>query len=308
MSYGAEVWQHEQIAAKNSEIKGDVMYSRIRYDLFFKKVFQQERILKAFLNTVLAEELSSPIQQLRYQNVEFLPQAERQYLNMIKHTIIDVFVTTEDGTRALIEIQKGSNKADLLRFIDYQCRNFSHQFKPGDDYTSTVPCYSICWLFDMTPPHKDFKEQITLGSNKKKSDWQANWEIIAIYPNCIRKEHLRQHRLESLEEWLLLDVVQDVKKAEQIKKLIHTPEIKEAFEQLDISGLTDEEIEELEFQQAITDRYQHSFQKHIKKRDIEIAQKLLSLGVASETIQQSTNLTENDVEHIRHMLGTDGNT
>ncbi len=217
-----------------------------------------------------------------------------------------MFVITEDGTRALIEIQKGTSKADLIRFIDYQCRNFSHQFKPGDDYTSTVPCYSICWLFDMTPPHKDFKERVTLGSNKKKSDWQARWEIIAIYPNCIRKEHLRQHRLDTLEEWLLLDVVQDVKKARQVKDLIHTPEIQEAFEQLDISGLTDEEIEELEFQQAITDRYQHSFQKHIKQRDIEIAQKLLALGIASEAIQQATNLREEDVQQIQQMLASNG--
>ncbi len=284
------------------------MYSRIRYDIFFKKIFRKEHILKAFLNTVLAEELSAPIQQVTYQNVEFLPQAERQYLNLIKHTIIDVFVITEDGTRALIEIQKGTDKADLIRFIDYQCRNFSHQFKPGADYTSTVPCYSICWLFDMTPPHKDFKERITLGSDKKKSDWKANWEIIAIYPNCIRKEHLRQHRLDTLEEWLLLDVVQDVKKAEQIKHLIHTPEIQEAFEQLDISGLTDEEIEELEFQQAITDRYQHSFQMHLKKRDIEIAQNLLALGIASEAIQQATNLTEEDVSHIQQVLSANSHT
>ena len=44
------------------------------------------------------------MQQVSYQNTEFLPQAERQYLNLIKQTIIDVFVVTEDGTRALIEI------------------------------------------------------------------------------------------------------------------------------------------------------------------------------------------------------------
>lgn len=80
------------------------MYSRIRYDLFFKKIFRQEHILKAFLNTALQEELTSPVQQVSYQNTEFLPQAERQYLNLIKQTIIDVFVVTEDGTRALIEI------------------------------------------------------------------------------------------------------------------------------------------------------------------------------------------------------------
>lgn len=41
------------------------MYSRIRYDIFFKKVFGQEHILKAFLNTVLEDELSAPIAKRR---------------------------------------------------------------------------------------------------------------------------------------------------------------------------------------------------------------------------------------------------
>ena len=275
------------------------MYSRIRYDLFFKKIFQQEHILKAFLNTVLQEELSTPVRQVRYQNTEFLPQVERQYLNLIKQTIIDVFVVTEDGTRALIEIQKGTDKADLIRFIDYQCRNFSHQFKPGDNYTSPVPCYSICWLFDILPPHKDFKENIALHSNKKASDWHAKWEIIAIYPNCIRKEHLRHHTLDRLEEWLLLDVVQEIDKAEEIKQLITTPEIQDAFRQLDLSGLTDEEIQELEFQQAITDRYQQPFKKHLKQRDIEIAKNLLALEVNVEAIIQATNLSDQDIQALK---------
>ena len=275
------------------------MYSRIRYDLFFKKIFRQEHILKAFLNTVSQEELTSPVQQVSYQNTEFLPQAERQYLNLIKQTIIDVFVVTEDGTRALIEIQKGTDASDLIRFIDYQCRNFSHQFKPGDNYSAPVPCYSICWLFDMLPPHKDFQEKIALQSNKKHSDWQAKWEIIAIYPKCIRKEHLRHHTLERLEEWLLLDVVQTIEKAEQIQQLITTPEIRDAFAQLDLSGLTDEEIQELEFQQAVTDRYQQPFKKHLKQRDLEIAKNLLTLGIGIEAIIQATNLTDRDIRALQ---------
>ena len=57
---------------------------------------------------------------------------------------------------------------------------------------------------------------------------------------------------------MLLDVVTDRAKAAQIKELIHTQEIQEAFEQLDISGLMDEEIEELEFEEAIDERYKQS--------------------------------------------------
>ena len=279
------------------------MYSRIKYDIFFKKVFLQEHILKAFLNTVLVGELAAPIVQLTYHPTDFITKSERQQLNEVKHTIIDVFVTTEKGTRALIEIQKGTTKADLLRFVDYQCRNFSNQFRVGADYSSYVPCYSIGWLFDMMPPHQAVKEKISLTSDQAYSDWKMKWEIIAIYPRCIKEEHLQQHTLEALEEWLLLDVVTDRTKAQQIKELIQTQEVQEAFEQLDVSGLTDEEIEELEFEEVIDDRYKQSFEKRIKQtqhqRNREIAVKLLTLGIPIDAICEATSLEREEIEGLQ---------
>lgn len=278
------------------------IYSRIKYDVFFKKIFQQEHILKVFLNTVLQNELPAPIQVINYQPTDFMTKAERQYLNMVKHTVIDVFVTTETGTRALVEIQKGTDKTDLIRFLDYQCRNFSNQFRAGDDYSQPVPCYSICWLFDMTPSHKDFQERLTFTSDKNKTNWQAQWEIIALYPACIKKEHVNHHTLEAIEEWLLLDVVTNIKKAKQIKELIWTKEVREAFEQLDISGLTEEELDELEFQSAVTDRYKDSFEKRLKQMRKEHAQEIAKnlLDVLDiETICQKTKLSKEDVEALR---------
>ena len=282
------------------------MYSRIKYDVFFKKIFQQEHILKAFLNTVLHDELPAPIQSLNYQPTDFITKAERQYLNITKHTIIDVFVTTEAGTRALVEIQKGTTKTDLFRFLDYQCRNFSNQFRAGDDYANVVPCYSICWLFDMTPPHREVYEKIVLASNRAKTDWQAKWEIIALYPSSIPPEHLTSKTLDALEEWLLLDVVTDARKAQEIKALIHTREIREAFEQLDISGLTDAEIEELEFQQAILERYQKLFDARLQQAKAEerkehtrtLAKNLLDV-LDTETIASKTGLTPAEIEALR---------
>lgn len=282
------------------------MYSRIKYDVFFKKIFQQEHILKAFLNTVLHEELPAPIQAVNYQPTDFITKAERQYLSLVKHAVIDVFITTEVGTRALVEIQKGTTKTDLLRFIDYQCRNFSNQFRVGDDYSNAVPCYSICWLFDMTPPHRDFQEKIALASNKTPSDWPTKWEIIALYPTCIHQDHVSQHSLDAIEEWLLLDVVTDSQKAQEIKALIQTREIREAFEQLDISGLTDDEIEELEFQQTISERYHKPLEVRLqqakaeggKEYAISIAKNLLDI-LDVETICAKTGLRREEVEALR---------
>ena len=283
-----------------------MIYSRIRYDIFFKKIFQQKHLLKAFLNTVLHDELTAPIQTLNYQHTDLIITAERQYLNQLKHTVIDVFVTTEAGTRAIIEIQKGTTKADLFRFVDYQCRNFSHQFRVGDDYSQVVPCYSIGWLFDMIPPHRGFQEKITITSDQSPTDWSVKWEIIALYPRCIPHEHLARHTLDALEEWLLLDVVTDPQKSQEIKALIHTPEVQEAFEQLDISGLTDAEIQELEFQQVIAERYQKPFEIRIEQAKAEERQEQIRIFARSlldvldtATIVSKTGLTLEEVEALR---------
>jgi len=275
------------------------MYSRIRYDIFFKKVFGQEHILKAFLNTVLQDELSSPITTLTYQPTEFISKAERQSLNLMKHVMIDVFVTTEDGTRALIEIQKGTEKADLIRFADYQCRNFSHQFRVGDDYSTQMPCYSVCWLFDITPPHGALKEKLKITSDQAQTDWNIRWEIIAVYPRCIKQEHLARKTLDRLEEWLLLDVVADARQAQRIKEAVQTEEVREAFAQMDISGLTDAEIDEVEFQEAVSERYKASYEKRLLKREQEkaqeIARKMLENGMDAETIVRITGISPDEI-------------
>jgi len=47
----------------------DSMYSRIKYDVFFKKIFQQEHLLKAFSNTALRDELSAHIAILSFRHL-----------------------------------------------------------------------------------------------------------------------------------------------------------------------------------------------------------------------------------------------
>ncbi len=45
---------------------------RLKYDVLFKKVFHKKHILKAFLNTVLEQELPAPITDLSYEPTDFI--------------------------------------------------------------------------------------------------------------------------------------------------------------------------------------------------------------------------------------------
>ena len=122
------------MATQNSTYIG-----RLKYDVLFKRVFHQKHILKAFLNTVLETELSSPIVDLSYEPTDFIIQGTAKLLQATKHDVIDVFCRTAQNQRVLVELQKGTSKLAIARFLDYQCRNYSSQFPSGADYREVVP-------------------------------------------------------------------------------------------------------------------------------------------------------------------------
>ena len=279
---------------------------RLKYDIFFKKIFYKKHILKAFLNTVLGPMLAAPIRDLSYEPTDFIIKGTNRLVQNKKHDVIDIFCITEQQQRILVELQKGPNKRAIPRFLDYQCRNYSSQFATGSDYKVVVPCYSICWFFDLQPPHTQIKETISLQSDCDKTDWKFDWQLIALYPRNIPPSHLKQQTIDALEEWLLLDVVDDLDTAKQIQSLLQTDEVKEAFEDLDIVGLSEEQMRRILFEDFITqdyDLYEEKLEETLKKarkeqahiQNLEIAKSLLDV-LDIETICQKTGLNRDEIE------------
>ncbi len=269
---------------------------RLRYDVFFKKVFHKKHLLKAFLNTVLAPELSAPITELSYEPTDFVIAGKSKLIQETKHDVIDVFCLTAQQQRILVELQKGTSKRAMARFLDYQCRNYSNQFSIGADYAQIVPCYSICWFFDLQPPHDQVKETVTLQSDCTPTNWLFAWEIVALYPRNIPPMHIEQHTLDSLEEWLLLDVIEDIASAQQIRQLVHTEEVKEAFDDLDLSELSEEEIRRIIFEDQVN-QHPDLYEEKLREKSREIARNLLDV-LDIETICQKTGLRREEVEAL----------
>ena len=271
---------------------------RLKYDIFFKKVFHKKHILKAFLNTVLEAELPAPIIELSYEPTDFVIQGKSRLIQQTKHDVIDVFCITKQEERILIELQKGSDKRALARFLDYQCRNYSSQFSTGADYSKVVPSYSICWFFDLKPPHKQVKEIITLQSNRKKTDWEFAWKIIALYPKNIPKNHIEQKHINKLEEWLLLDIIENVKDANKLQQLIHTKEVLEAFDTLDLSELSENQLRRILFEEEIAHQYQEVYEEKIREEKRIIAKQLLDV-LDIDTIIEKTGLSQEEIECLK---------
>jgi predicted transposase/invertase (TIGR01784 family) len=275
---------------------------RLKYDVLFKKVFHKKHLLKAFLNTVLKQELSSPITDLSYEPTDFIIEGKSVLIQKSKHDVIDVFCITQQKERILIELQKGYNKRALPRFLDYQCWNYSSQFGTDSNYAVVVPCYSICWFFDMKPPHKKVKETITLSSNCEETDLNFNWKIIALYPHNIPKSHLKQQKVDKLEEWLLLDIIEDMEMSQDIQQFLYTKEVKEAFETLDLSDLSEEQLRRIMFEDNLfqnSDLYEEKIQETKKEaekeRNLAIAKNMLSQKMSIDTIAQLTELSKDEI-------------
>ncbi|MCP4400919.1 MAG: hypothetical protein GY801_26920 [bacterium] len=266
---------------------------RLRYDVFFKKIFHKKHLLKAFLNTVLAPELSAPITDLSYEPTDFVIAGKSKLIQETKHDVIDVFCLTAQQQRILVELQKGTSKRAMARFLDYQCRNYSNQFPIGADYAQIMPCYSICWFFDLQPPHTQVKETVKLQSDCDPTDWVFAWEIVTLYPRNIPPEHIEQHSIDSLEEWLLLDVIEDIASAQQIRQLLHTEEVKEAFDDLDLSELSEEEIRRIIFEDQVN-QHPDLYEEKLREERREIARNLLDV-LDVETICQKTGLSQEEV-------------
>ncbi|MGB0930287.1 MAG: Rpn family recombination-promoting nuclease/putative transposase [Chitinophagales bacterium] len=248
-------------------------YGRIKYDIFFKKVFgQKEHITRAFLNTVLRDDLKSPIDKVAFEPTDFIIKGKNALINSAKHDVIDIFCIDQEGRRILIEIQKGGSKLALPRFLDYQCRNYSSQFIPNDRYKNVVGCYSICWMLDLKPPHDSLSEKIRLCSNETETDWSFDWQITALYPRNLGnledlKQQLKKEHDISLAEWLVLDVVTDQEKVATIKDVLQNKEVKEAFEDLDLSGYTEAQIREAAYKAEYGDLVERDRKKLLAKAE-----------------------------------------
>ena len=277
-----------------------VRSGRLKYDLFFKKIFHEKHLVKAFLNTVLEPDLDSPVEELSFEPTDFIISGKPTAIQSVKHDVIDVFCVTAQGTRVLVELQKGRDKRALARFLDYQCRNYSNQFAAGADYSTVMPCYSICWFFDMKPPHKRVRESLRITSDCRKTDWNFPWEIIALYPKNISRKLIEQKQINKLEEWLLLDVTEDIQDSTKIRSAIRTREVSEAFELLDLSGLSEDQLRRMFFEEHIVQEYPDLLQEKLREKvfreKFEMAKGMLRDGLPVDTVVKYTGLSLDDIE------------
>mgnify|MGYP000929981161 FL=1 len=283
-------------------------------DFGFKRIFGtpfNSDLLVDFLNAVLAGE--HVVKEVKYNNSEKFGTNEAE-----RKAVFDVYCTTEDGSRIIVEMQNVYQSFYKDRSIYYSTFPIVEQAKKGDWNYELKDVYTIGILNFTFPEDKKsdngvFRE-VKLMDIKKKEVFYDKLTYIYVELANFNKEIDECETL--LDKWLfclknmsnLLDRPAELQ-GRVFDKLFKTAEIAKfkplelkAYEQSvyayrDIkNGIDTAKKEGLE--QGRKEGIEEGIQKGRKEGIINTAKNMKSLGIADEVIIQATGLTKEEIERL----------
>ena len=139
------------------------------YDVVFKYLMEDTEIARRLLSTIIGEE----ILEISVQPQEFAGRSDKFEI-IILRLDFKAIIKTKDGNqkKVLIELQKGKNSADIMRFRKYLGDNYRKEDVSEKNKKEVLPIITIYFLgFRLTniitPIIKVNREYIDLITNKK---------------------------------------------------------------------------------------------------------------------------------------------
>ncbi len=275
-------------------------------DIVFKRVFSKEGnedILKALLEAIL--EIS--IQKVVIKNPE-LPRS----LYDRKAGVLDIKVEIDKNTLCNIEMQVSEQKTIDKRSTFYMARLVEDELKRGEDYEKVKNTIVINLLnFEFYErnsyhniAHMKFEEtkeeeKIDLGYQREEELATDDLEMHFIeIPKFVKKNPEAKSKLE---QWLWLLAGRE-DKLEMAKE--ENREIEKAMEIIKELSMNEAEWELYRSRQMAIMDYnvgmRHAREEGKKKGKLEIAKKLLKMGMKLEDIEKATELTKEEIENIKN--------
>ena len=281
-------------------------------DFGFKRIFGtpfNSDLLVDFLNAVLAGE--HVVKEVKYNNSEKFGTNETE-----RKAVFDVYCTTEDGSRIIVEMQNVYQSFYKDRSIYYSTFPIVEQAKKGDWNYELKDVYTIGILNFTFPEDKKsdngvFRE-VKLMDIKKKEVFYDKLTYIYVELANFNKEIDECETV--LDKWLfclknmsnLLDRPAELQ-GRVFEKLFKTAEIAKfkplelkAYEQSiyayrDIKNGMDTAKKE-GIKQGHKEGLEEGLQKGRKEGVINTAKNMKSMGIADEVIMQATGLTKEEID------------
>jgi hypothetical protein len=267
------------------------MLGNLDNEIIFKKAFTNKTVFKAFVRDILGIDIE----------VDKI-ETEKRFEPKIGYIDfeLDIFAESTDK-RIVIEIQRIEYDHHFDRFLHYFLMLIAEQQKKAKEYSIDRTVYVIVVL---TAPYKISEkngkpildEVLLLKLNPQTLKGEIR-DMFGHQLVCLNPNHPDPDTPPQIRDWLDL-----------IYQSIHSPErpvlntanegIKKAMELISFENLTPEERTQAKNKEAA--KIVLTKERHAEK--VEIAIKLLNLGIPIEIIAQGTDLTLAEIQALRDTL------
>jgi predicted transposase/invertase (TIGR01784 family) len=265
-------------------------------DYVFKRIFGSDRshdILMSFLDAILYEGKG------KIEDLEILNPYSAGAIFDLKDTYLDVRVKLKNNITVLIEMQLSNRSAFEKRVAYNACKTYANQLESGEKYYLLNPVIALT-IMDFTLFEKSPAIINSFVFKEETQNFTYNQEIKLVFVE-LPKFNKKLEELETLTEKWLYFLKNAPLLREKPKTLETIPELDNALEIANLSGLTREQLEEIQRRQMfLTD--QETITMYAKEIGMEIGIKMgrqegrqegIDLG-----IQKQKNLVLRQVKKI----------
>ena len=278
-------------------------------DYIFKKVFAKEG------NEELLKDLLESILDIKIEKVEVKnPELPKDIYDR-KAGILDIKVQIDEDKICDVEIQVTNEKNIDHRSIYYLGMLVSEQLEKGEDYKTIKKSISINLLnfnyYNRNSYHQvahmkfeetKKEEYVDLGYTKEEEIATKDVEMHFIeIPKFIKKNPGAKTKLEQW-LWLLVGEGGKIKMAEKENKKIKEASIiveKMSMDEKEWEAYRSRRLAELNYNSGMETARREGTEKGKKEKSIQIAKKLLKMGIKIEDIKEATELTEEEIMKLQ---------
>lgn len=267
--------------------------ARLDNEVFFKKAFTDEIVLKAFVRDIVGIEINPD-------KIE----TEKAFQPKLGNINFKYDIFAEDSQkRIVIEIQKVEYDHNFDRFLHYHLQAITEQQRSSEDYSVEKTVYTIVV---MTAPYRinaktrEFYRDEVLISNLNPINLKGmerkifNHELIYLNPNYKGQDTPTNYR-----DWLDL-IYESIHNPENPQINIQNEGVKRATEIVSYENINPEEWEEAKIEASKRKVISLEREAGNEEKAIEIAKKAILEGFDSQIIAILTDLTVEQIEELRN--------
>lgn len=269
-----------------------------KYDITFKKVFNNSDLLISFLNALLPLKDDEQIESVEYLSPEMLPKTPDG-----KFSIVDVCCKDKKGRQFIVEMQMVWSEEFKTRVLFNASKAYVNQLEKGEDYKLLRPVYSlnlVNGIFEKDLPESEFYHFYQLVHERHTEKVIEGLHIVFVELPKFTPRNWGEKKMMVL--WLRFMTEINEKTKEVPAELTENPYIEKAIALMEISAMTEQEryvyeknLDSISMERTIVNA---SIKKGKAEQNLENAKKMKDLGASIDFIMQVTGLTREEIEKL----------